>query len=286
MKNIKNTVFGVLVLLLIASTTGCHLSTVEAGYVGVKVNKLGGDKGIDHQEVGVGYHVLSWNETLYKYPVFQQNYVWTADKREGSENDESITFQTAEGLSVRGDFGVSYSLIPDSIDTLFGRYRRGINEITDTFLRNMVRDALNQIGGTMEVESVYGGGKHELMTRVEAMVQDQVTDLGIIIDRIYIIDKLELPDQVFQALNRKVAQTQKAQERENQIQEQLATMQIDSIAAHTKLIAARLEAEANRELARSITPELVKWRQLDKWNGVMPQVVGGNGAGVLLDMTK
>ena len=45
----------VLVLLLIAlcyMTSAC--SRVEAGYVGVKVNLLGGDKGVDSEVLGVG----------------------------------------------------------------------------------------------------------------------------------------------------------------------------------------------------------------------------------------
>ena len=262
---------------------GCGCYKVTAGYVGVKVNLLGSDKGVDQQEVGVGRYWIGINEELYKFPTFQQNYVWTEDENEGSPNDEHITFQTAEGLSVDGDFGISYSIMPDSVGTLFQKYRRGIDEITDVFLRNMVRDALNKVGGTMEIESVYGGGKAELMERVEQEVQRQVAAYGIVIDKIYIINKLKLPTQVFDALNAKVAQTQKAQQRENQVQEQIAQAMIDSIAAHTELVKARLEAESNLVLARSITPELVKWRQLEKWNGQYPQVVG-SGAGVLLDM--
>lgn len=284
----------ILGLFLLLASSGCSMEKVEAGYVGVKVNLLGTDKGVDHEEVGVGRYFLSINEELYRYPVFQQNYTWTASADEGSPDDESITFQTTEGLSVNGDFGISYSIVPDSVNTLFATYRRGIDEITDVFLRNMVRDALNQVGGTMEVESVYGSGKTELLERVQILVQDQVQSIGIEIDRIYIIGKLALPDQVFQALNAKVAQTQQAEQRENQLQEQIAQAAIDSVEARAKLIAAEMEAQAtltkaeyqaraNQVLARSLTPTLVEWRRLEKWDGQMPQVVG-SGATTMLGL--
>jgi hypothetical protein len=53
---------------------------------------------------------------------------------------------------------------------------------------------------------------------------------------------------------------------------------------------ARGEAESNRILARSITPQLVQWRQLQiteqaiaRWNGARP-MVEGQGSGLLLQV--
>ncbi|TON47649.1 transposase, partial [Vibrio parahaemolyticus] len=67
--------------------TGC--SKITAGHVGIKVNLLGGDKGVQAEEVGVGRYWVGVNEELYSFPTFSQNYVWTASETEGSENDES-----------------------------------------------------------------------------------------------------------------------------------------------------------------------------------------------------
>jgi hypothetical protein len=35
------------------------------------------------------------------------------------------------------------------------------------------------------------------------------------------------------------------------------------------------EAEANLRIAKSLTPELVEWQKIQKWNGALPQVSGG-----------
>jgi regulator of protease activity HflC (stomatin/prohibitin superfamily) len=221
-----------------------NLSKVPAGNVGIKVYLLGGSKGVESEELGVGRYWIGINEELYLFPTFTQNYVWTKDKNEGSENDESITFQTAEGLSVNADVGISYHIDPVKVNMIFQKYRRGITEITDIFLRNMVRDAFNVCGSTVEVESAYGVGKAKLIQQVQDMVVAQVQPIGIEIEKIYLIGNMRLPDQVIQALNAKISATQKAQQRENEVREATAE-------AEKKIAAADGEAKSILRVAEA-----------------------------------
>ena len=48
---------------------------------------------------------------------------------------------------------------------------------------------------------------------------------------------------------------------------------VAEIEAEKILIAAQAEAEANRIIAESLTPELIEQQKLAKWNGVLPQIV-------------
>jgi regulator of protease activity HflC (stomatin/prohibitin superfamily) len=166
--------------------------TVQPGYRGIRVYLSDEkDKSGDIEVLGVGrYLIISFSKRVYTFPVFQQNFVWSNANEEG---DRSISFQTIEGLSVNGDFGISYSIIPDSVATIFQRYRRGIDEITDIFLRNMVRDALNSEASQMTMEDVYGKSRQELLKKVEASVAKQVKSVGIVIDRIYSVGEFRLP---------------------------------------------------------------------------------------------
>jgi regulator of protease activity HflC (stomatin/prohibitin superfamily) len=262
--------FALAVLLVIFQ--GC--SKVPAGYVGVKVYLLGGDKGVDSSELSPGRYWIGWNEELYLFPTFTQNYVWTLGNDVGSPNDESIAFQTIEGMVVSSDIGISYAIDPKKANTIFQKYRRGIDEITDVFLRNAVRDAFNMISSKKAVEYVYGEGKAELLTAVEQMVREQVTPIGINIERIYIIGNLRLPAQVTEALNRKIQATQQGMQARNELE-------IAKAEAEKKLVGIRTEVESNRLLGTSITPELMEWRKLalqeqalTKWNGQLPQVTG------------
>lgn len=255
-------------------------SKVPAGYVGVKVYLLGGSKGVDSEVLGVGRYWIGVNENLFLYPTFQQNYIWTQSEDEGSLDDESFTFQTSEGMQVGADIGVSYHLDPDKIPQIFQKYRKGIEEITNVYLRNHVRNALNKVSSGMGIQDLYGARKSELIDLVSAEVKNKVSDIGIIIDQIYLIGSFRLPDTVVEALNRKLEATQKAQQRQNEIAQARAEAKkkIEEARgdAQSILTVAKAQAQANEILSRSITPELVQYKQTEKWNGVLPKFTGSN----------
>ena len=48
-------------------------------------------------------------------------------------------------------------------------------------------------------------------------------------------------------------------------------------------IKAQAEAEANSIISASLTPEIIEYLKVDKWNGVLPQVTGNSGTFVTLD---
>jgi regulator of protease activity HflC (stomatin/prohibitin superfamily) len=255
-------------------------STVPAGHVGVKVYLLGGSKGVDSEELGVGRYWIGMNEQLYIFPTYMQNYTWTKEPDSTGPEDESISFQTIEGMTANADVGVSYQLDPTKINKIFQTYRRGVDEITDTFLRNMVRDALVKQASVKPIEYIYGAGKADLMAAVQADVQRQVENIGIKIDKIYWIGEIRLPQTVIDSINAKNAATQMAQQRQNEVAQ--ARAEAEKKVAEAKgeadsiLLKARSQAEANRVLSSSITPELVHYRALDKWDGVLPRMTGNS----------
>lgn len=192
--------------LLALSVSACGilpLQYVPAGHVGVKVYLLGGSKGVDNEVLPVGRYWIGMNEELYLFPTFTQTTTWTKARTSDSPTDESITFQTKEGMEVNTDIGMSFRIIPEKVAMVFQKYRKQLPEITDLYLRSMVRDALVEIGGAKEVEYVYGVGKGELMDRVEAAVRAQVTPFGIEIEKISWLGAMRLPPPVVESLNKK-----------------------------------------------------------------------------------
>jgi regulator of protease activity HflC (stomatin/prohibitin superfamily) len=99
------------------------------------------------KELGVGMHWIAPWKTVYEFPMFEQNHIWDGDK--------SFTFQTGEGLNVNADIGISYHLAPGKVHALFAKYRRGMEEITDLFIRNYARDAINKASSKMTVEDLF-----------------------------------------------------------------------------------------------------------------------------------
>lgn len=265
-------------------------SQVPAGNVGVKVYLLGGAKGVDMEALGPGRYWIGINEQLFLFPTFTQNTVWTKDSRPGSPTDESFSFQTSEGLVVNADIGMSYAINPLKVPSIFQKYRRGIDEITDVYLRNMVRDALVEGSSSLKIESVYGAGKTDLMNATERSVREQVGELGIIVEKIYWIGELRLPPEVVTGINAKIAATQQALMRENEIQTATAAANIEIEkargAARSITVVAEAQAEANRILAQSITDELIRYEAVKTWKGNMPQVLSGSEGNFLIQVLK
>lgn len=235
-------------------------SQVPAGFVGVKVYMLGGAKGVDHEVLPVGRYWIGMNEQLFTFPVFSQNYIWTASKSEGRPEDESFTFQTKEGLTVNTDIGISYEIDPTKVSIIFQKYRKGIDEITHIFVRNMVRDALNKAASTMTVEEVYGPKKSDLLLAAQKDVAAQTKDIGIIIDKLYLVGSMRLPETVVAALNSKITATQNSMKVENEVAQAKAE-------AEKTIVAARAEAESNRLKLQTITPALIQFNAVQKWDG-------------------
>lgn len=276
---------GLLALAALASV-GC--SRVEAGNVGVKVHLLGTNTGVDSEELGPGRYWIGWNEQLFIFPTFTQNYTWTREADEsGDRTDESIMFQTVEGLDVNADIGISYRVDPTKVSTVFQKYRRGVAEITDTFLRNMVRDALVEASSDQSVEYVYGAGKTALMDEVQQTVAEQVQDIGIIVEKIYWIGSLRLPGNVTASINAKIQATQMAQQRENEVAQAraeankvieeargVAESSLTRARADAQSIELRGNAEALAIRARSEAlrgnSDLVQLQAVEKWDGKLP----------------
>lgn len=263
-----------LAVAIAATLTAC--SDVPSGYVGVKVNLLGSDKGVDITELGTGRYWIGWNEKLYTFPTFSQNQVWTKDPTEGSPNNDSMSFQTVEGLVVNTDIGITYAIDPTKVSVIFQKYRKGIDEITAVYMRNMVRDALITEASTKPIESVYGKGKAELMDAVQSRVKKKTEPFGIMVEQIYLIGDLRLPESITKSINDKIAATQMTQQRENEIAQSKAEAdkkiaEARGIAESALLIAnAEAQAIALRGKAISDNPLVIQLNSIEKWNGQLP----------------
>lgn len=270
--------FKTMIALALASMMLVACGKVPAGNVGVKVYLLGGAKGVDSEVLTPGRYWIGWNEELHLFPTFTQNYVWTADERPGSETNEELTFQTREGLTVKADVGISYAIQPEKVSTVFQKYRRGVDEITDIYLRNMIQDALVIFSSSLPIESVYGEGKADLMNKVEQEVRRQVEPIGVKVERIYWIGTVRMDDIVKDSISNKIRATQMSQQRQNEVAQSKA--EADKVieeargTAQSILINAQAQAEANGIIAESLTPELVNYKAIEKWDGMLPRFTG------------
>lgn len=245
-------------------------SMISPGYVGVVVDLFGDKKGVEEKELHVGAHFIPpWKE-LYRFPIFEQNHNW--------EGNDCFHFQTGEGLAVNAEVGITFRLDPSKIPYIFQKYRRGMDEIIHIFLRNYIRDAINKAASKCKIEDLYGKGKEAFFDTVEDQVKTQLAETGINISRIYLIGRFNFPPSVISALNLKIEAIQRAQQRENELREAEAEAKKRIASAkgeaECRILDAQAQAESNRIITESLTKDLILWRAVGQWDGILPKFLG------------
>jgi regulator of protease activity HflC (stomatin/prohibitin superfamily) len=134
----------------------------------------------------------------------------------------------------------------------------------------------------------------EILPKREEIRQRAMEKLGqnleryhIIVDDIYISNIRFSPEYEKAIEAKQVAQQQVETQRQVLAQREIEAQQKVASAkgeAESILVVAQGQAKANDALSRSISPILVQYRGIEKWNGVLPQVSGG--ALPLIDLGK
>jgi regulator of protease activity HflC (stomatin/prohibitin superfamily) len=264
---------------------------VDAGHVGIRVKLAGSSRGVDDIPLVTGwvfYNPLT--EQLVMFPTSVQNIVWTKDPHEGAPHDESITFSSAEGANINADVGLSFHIEPTMAPHLYLRFRKNdLLELANGYVRNAVREAFNVVASKVPVQDIYGAGKGQIVADVNKRLQDQLGKDGFILDQLTINGALRLPEAVANAINRALEQKQQAIQAQNRVAQveaeaRQAVAQAEGQAkaarerargeADARLITARAEARANLLLRRSMSPQVMQYRALEKWNGRLPLMNG------------
>jgi len=120
--------------------------------------------------------------------------------------------------------------------------------------------------------------REEIRKRAMIKLGENLARYHIIVDDIYFANIRFSPGYEGAVEAKQVAQqqveTQKQvlAQREIEAQQKVATAKGE---AESILVVAQGQAKANDALSRSITPILVQYKSIEKWNGILPQVSGG-----------
>ncbi|EOC0702463.1 SPFH domain-containing protein [Salmonella enterica subsp. enterica serovar Kokomlemle] len=260
----KKVIVAALITLLSVGLVGCD--RVEPGNVGIKVNKLGDDKGVG-EVVGVGRYWTGWNTELYIFPTFKQMKTY----------EDAFSFQMSDGTTIGYHIGVAYKVDPTKVTTVFQTYRKGVDDITDTDLRQKIADSLNRLASRMSTDKFIDGGKSDLLTSALKEIQDEMGPVGIQVISLSYVGKPEYPPTVIDSINAKVTANQKTLQREQEVKQREAEANMLRAEADgqadAKLTLAEAEAKSIRIRGDALrqNPEVMQLEAINKWNGTLPQ---------------
>ena len=275
---LKRIVFGAMILVAALFLLPSTFTYINPGHVGIVIHRAGG--GVDPHPLGPGVHTrVPFATGIEEYPVFLKTVVLTRATGESAGGNDEINVNSVEGQPLSLDVSLSFELDPAQTPKLYSTFRTDIDQITHGFVKQAIRQSLQEVVGTEPIADIIGPKKAEATNSARALIAQRLQPYGFEVKQ-FTLNELRAPEAVMQAINQKNVMQQQGLTAQNELQKNQFQAQGDSIkaAGRAKAITAEAEAQAraNHLLAESITPTLVQYEMAKRWNGQMPQVTGSS----------
>ena len=263
-KGLGKKVAGIAIVLLVLVVLGGSMGTVGAGEQGVLL-RFGAVTG-EIKDEGLYFKIPFVNQVVLMSTQIQK---YTATATSSSKDLQVVSTEVT----------LNFQLDATQVGEIYRTMRR---QYESRIIQPYIQEAVKSVTANYNAE--------ELITQrpaVKSELQDFVTErlapLGMNVVELSITD-FQFSATFQQAIEAKVTAVQQALEAENA----LARVEFE---AEQEIAKARAEAEGLRLQKQQITPQLLKLRQIEvqgraveKWNGVMPQVVTSGGPVPMLDV--
>lgn len=286
----------ILALVMILGIVGAVicLEKVPAGYVGVVYNMNGG---VDGEVLTQGWHLVSPTKKVTTYSIgIEQSYL-TSDNKGDSPDDDSFNIPTSDGKTVRVNLEFSYRFDEERVAETFVMFKGKSGEsIKDTFIKPKIIAWAQEVSANYPVTDIFGDKRTQINAELDVYLREKFDQYGIIIDTVNFTD-ISVDAETAAAIQKKVTAQQELElanieaqtamvnaNKEKEVAQVAAEKAIVEANAEAEVIriAAEAEAEANRQIAASLTPELIEKIKYEQWDGKMP-TVSGTGAIVSID---
>lgn len=237
------------VLLVFLFYVTCS-TRIDAGHEGIKVNLYGSGKGVDNVTFVTGrvfYNPIT--TSVYEFPTYVQ-----------TKDYEPFTVNAKDGSVFTVDPTISYNVIPGKSPHIFVKYRKEIEEITNTTLFNYVKDAYRIQFNNYTTEEIISN-RQRFESAVENLMREQFKMDGFHLEQL--TSGLKYPDAITQAIDAKNRAVQQAMQVENELK-------VAEAQARKLIVQAEAEKKANELKQQSLTPLLIQQQFIEKWDGHTP----------------
>jgi regulator of protease activity HflC (stomatin/prohibitin superfamily) len=266
----------ILVSLALSFVNPISVERIDVGHVGLKINNTGDERGISKTTYVTGWVFYnSWLSRIKEYPVTQQHVDY-----------EEAAIITKGGFQATIKPSFNWSVNPGNAADMYQNLRQDVDQIKDTWLKNAIIGAVNDIANLYTVDSIFNH-------RAE-FESDIVRECNKRVSKWFNISQLRTnivpPKAITDAINAKTAAVQDAQAAiqqrivaEAQAQTQIAKAKGDSAQA---VIAASGRAEAVKKEQQFLTPLYIDYLKVQKWKGDVPTTVLGGGTNAFINLNN
>jgi regulator of protease activity HflC (stomatin/prohibitin superfamily) len=272
---------------------------VKPGYVGIVFDKASHSVTAGALEPGWAF-INPFTQAIQEYPVTIQNYSMVLKGTEGqTSGDDSIKIQSNEGQQLNLDVVIQYQVIRQESGALYQDWGGAdITLVEDRVVRQYTRSQVPVVASKYGWEQITSSKRAEIVNEISAVLKTEFGRRHLELVS-FGIREVHLPESLQKALDVKISAQQAAEQQKYQLEQAkvkaeqdvaVATGQANALKAQAEgeaqatLTRAKAQAEANKQLSQSLTPELIRYQQLQRWDGKLPVFNGGN-ATPFIDVT-
>jgi regulator of protease activity HflC (stomatin/prohibitin superfamily) len=208
----------------------------------------------------------------FKVPIAER--VIKVDVRVQPHPFKEIDASSKEYQMVKMTGMMNFHIDPSFVNDL---YQKVGLDFADKVIDPAFNDFVKEVVPTYPIGEILPK-REEIRKRAMAKLGDNLSRYHIIVDDIYFANIRFSPGYEGAVEAKQVAQQQVETQRQVLAQREIEAQQKVATAkgeAESILVVAQGQAKANDALSRSISPILVQYKGVEKWNGTLPQVSGG-----------
>ena len=255
--------------------TSCTI--VDSGEVGIEFHKWSSDSqdygGVEGTCKGWVFY-NPFTTSVFTYPTFTQR-----------KQYETIKVNAKDASLFEMDPTIAYHINPDKACDIFVKYRVDVKELEEGYIRTCIYEAYRTCANQYTSDSLMSN-RANFERDVRSRLEKSLMAEGFVVEEF--TSKITPPASLLSMIDAKNAAIQSALKAENEVKEAEANAKIDVAKAEGKAKAMRIKADAeayyNKTIAASLSPMIVQEDFIEKWDGKMPQIVGGNG--MMMDISK
>lgn len=260
---------------------------IRPGYVGIVFDKASHNVTASALEPGWAF-INPFTQSIQEYPITIQTYEMVLKGNEGVvAGDDSIKIQSNEGQQLNLDVVIQYQVKRSEAGVLYQDWGGAdIGVVEDRVVRQYTRSQVPVIASSYTWEEIVSSKRAELVKLMEEGLRTEFARRHLDLVS-FGIREVHLPEALQQALTNKIQAQQQAEQQRYQLEQARIRAEQDQVEAQGKanalLVQAEAQAQANLKLAQSVTEGLIRYQQVQKWDGKLPVFTGG--ATPLIDAT-
>ena len=263
-------IIGIIVVIFIGVIVCTGITIIPTGYTGVKTS-FGQVQETPIKSGSIAYHI-PFVESIKKINNKQQD-IYIEPQVWGEASDKTPVYAAA--------ITVTYQILSDKTTWLYANVADIASLVSDAMITSAIKSAMVELS----VDDV------TVRSKIEPLVQKKLTEAfnqkygedAICVNRI-VINDMNFENAYNNAIQQKSIAQQNAAKQQIENKTAIAKAEADKQVAITNAeaeaektrIAAEAQANANKILTDSITENLIEYQKVEKWNGKLPTVTGGN----------